>query len=144
MVDVTVLPFEPGASYHRVEDIHDVYGGNRYSGIAPCAEHSFVFIFYGSSAEFHGYDDEFTDDGRFLYTGEGRVGSMKMERGNAAIRHHKRDGDELHVFESREGAWQVKYVGEYEYRDHQWTRLPDQNKNYRDAIRFELIPKGGL
>jgi 5-methylcytosine-specific restriction protein A len=138
------LPFTIGDTYHRVEDIHEEYGGNRYSGISPCADFPYVFIFYGESGEWHGYDDEFLDDGRFLYTGEGREGDMTMDSGNAAIRDHNRNDDELHVFEIKEGAWQVTYVGEYEYSDHHWTRLPDRNGNLRDAIRFELVPAGGL
>lgn len=135
--------FEVGETYHRVNDIHDKFGGNRYSGIAPCSEYPYVFIFFGNSGEWHGYDDELLDDGRFLYTGEGRDGDMTMDKGNAAIRQHANNGDELHVFESKEEAWQVTYVGEYEYQDHNWTRLPDRSDNMRTAIRFELVPTGG-
>jgi len=141
---MSALPFETGESYHRIEDIHDRFGGNRYSGIAPCSEHPYVFIFFGKSGEWHGYDDELREDGRFLYTGEGRDGDMTMDGGNASIREHKSNGDELHVFEIDEGAWQVTYIGQFEYEDHRWTRLPDRNGNRRDAIRFELVPVGGL
>jgi len=141
---MTNPPFTPGETYHRVEDIHEKYGGNRYSGIAPCADYPYVFVFFGESGEWHGYDDELTDEGRFFYTGEGRDGDMTMDGGNAAIRNHKENDDELHVFESEEGAWQVTYVGEYEYEEHYWTTLPDRNGNMRDAIRFELVPAGGL
>jgi len=141
---MTGPPFEVGETYHRVKDIHEEYGGNRYSGIAPCSDYPYVFIFYGESGEWHGYDDEFLDDGRFLYTGEGRDGDMTMDGGNAAIREHRENGNELHVFELDEGAWEVTYVGEYEYDDHHWTRLPDRNDTMRDAIRFELVPAGGL
>ena len=136
--------FEIGQTYHRVEDIHDEYGGNRYSGISPCAKYPYVFVFFGDSAEWHGYDDELLDDGQFLYTGEGRDGDMTMDSGNTAIRDHSESGDELHVFEIEDGAWEVTYVGQYEYNDHHWTRLPDRNDNMRDAIRFELVPAGGL
>ena len=141
---MTDLPFKIGETYHRVEDIHEKFGGNRYSGISPCAEYPFVFVFYGESGEWHGYDDEFTEDGEFLYTGEGRDGNMTMDGGNKAIRDHKEDGKEIHVFEIEEGAWQVTYVGQYQYSSHHRTTLPDRNGNMRDAIRFELVPIGGL
>ncbi|MFC6719996.1 HNH endonuclease [Halovenus amylolytica] len=127
-----------------MNDIHEKYGGNRYSGIAPCSDYPYVFIFFGESGEWHGYDDELTDSGIFYYTGEGRDGDMTMDGRNAAIRNHKQNRDELHVFESEDGAWQVTYVGEYEYRDHHHPRLPDRNDKMRDAIRFELVPVGGL
>lgn len=141
---MTDIPFEMGRTYHRVEDIHEVFGGNRYSGISPCAEYPYVFIFFGESSEWHGYDDELRDDGRFFYTGEGREGDMTMDAGNAAIRKHKENDDELLVFEIEEGAWEVTYVGQYDYEDHQWLRLPDRNGAMRDTVRFELVPAGGL
>lgn len=137
------LPFEIGSTYHRVNDIHEVYGGNHQRGISPSASHPYIFIFFGKSAEFHGYEDEFTDNGHLLYSGEGREGDMTMDRGNAAIRDHRKNEKELHVFEIGDGAWEVTYVGEYEYLDHRWTELADKNKNRRNAIRFELGPKGG-
>ncbi len=138
------LPFKLGQTYHRVEEIHDEYGGNRYSGIAPCADYPYIFIFFGEAGEWHGYDDELCDDGRLFYTGEGRDGDMTMDAGNAAIRDHATNGDEIHVFESEEGPWEVTYVGQFEYHDHNWLRLPDRNDQMRDAIRFELVPAGGL
>ena len=138
------LPFDVGQTYHRVEDIHEEFGGNRYSGIAPCSDYPYVFIFFGESGEWHGYDDELLDDGRLLYTGEGRDGDMTMDAGNAAIRDHAENNDEIHVFESGEGAWEVSYVGQFEYEDHHWTRLPDRSDNMRDAVRFELVPAGGI
>ena len=141
---MTKLSFEIGESYHRVEDIHEQFGGNRYSGISPCAEYPYVFVFYGKSGEWHGYDDEFTEEGRFLYTGEGRDGDMTMDGGNKAIHDHAKNGNEIHVFEIEDGAWKVSYVGQYQYDNHYWTTLPDRSKNLRDAIRFELVPIGGL
>jgi len=136
--------FVPGETYHRVEDIHEEYGGNRYSGISPCADYPYVFVFYGESGEWHGYDDEMLDDGTFLYTGEGRDGDMELNGGNAAIYNQPNNNTELHVFEIEDGAWEVTYVGQYQYKDHHWVRLPDRNDNMRDAIRFELVPVGGL
>ncbi|MFP8891497.1 hypothetical protein ACLI4U_17275 [Natrialbaceae archaeon A-CW2] len=71
-----------------------------------------VFIFFGKSGEWHGYDDELCDDGKLFYIGEGKDGDMTMNGGNAAIRNHSANGDEIHVFESREGLWEVTYDGQ--------------------------------
>lgn len=103
-----------------------------------------MFIFFGESGEWHGHDDELTEKGRFFYTGEGRDEDMTMDGSNATIKNHKQNGDELHVFEIEDGAWQVTYVGEYEYEDHHWTQLPDRNDRMREPIRFELVPVGGF
>lgn len=138
------VPFQVGETYHRVEDIHEEFGGNRYSGISPCADYPFVFVFFGESADWHGYEDELLDDGTFLYSGEGQEGDMTMDAGNAAIREHQANGEELHVFEIEEGAWEVTYVGEYQYKNYSNLQLPDSNDEMREAIRFELVPVGGL
>ncbi|CCQ35045.1 hypothetical protein HLRTI_003392 [Halorhabdus tiamatea SARL4B] len=49
---------------------------------------------------------------------------MTIEGGNAAIRNYHKHNDEHHVFEIQDGAWKITYVGEYEYADHYWARLP--------------------
>lgn len=131
--------FEPGETYHRLDDIHRRFGANRFRRISPSADHPYIFVFFGESDEGHGYDDELQEDGTLLYTGEGRNGDMEMAGGNAAIRNHETTGDELHVFEMEDDAWQVTYVGQYRYEDHRWVRLPDGNDEMREAIRFELV-----
>lgn len=83
--------FEPGNRYDRRE-LHELFGGNRYSGIAPCADYPFVFLFTGNAGEEHGYEDEFQGD-TFLYTGEGQTGDMEMTGGNEAIRRRRSKAD---------------------------------------------------
>lgn len=131
-------PFEIGETYDRVDDVHERFGGNRYSGIAPCADHPYVFVFYGKSTRWQGYDDGLRDDGHLLYTGEGRDGTL--QRGDRAIRDHAENGDQLHVFELEDRAWQVTYVGEYVYEGHHWTHLRDEDGEVHEAVRFELSP----
>jgi len=133
--------FELGQRYDRRE-IHDRFGGARYRGIAPSADHPLIFLVTGESGTEHGYEDEFRGE-TFVYTGEGREGDMEMMRGNRAIRDHRKDGRQLHLFEDRNEAWQVTYVGQFEYVDHFRQRLPDTNGEIREAIRFELEPAGG-
>jgi 5-methylcytosine-specific restriction protein A len=131
-----------GNRYHRIDDIHDIYGGNRYRGISTLGSYPFIFLFYGPSGETHGYNDGFVANGRFRYTGEGREGDMQMEAGNRAIRDHQLDGNELHVFEQGDGPWQVTYVGQFVYDLHRRVELPDQSGNLRMGIQFELVPYG--
>lgn len=139
--DSTSGPFVVGKTYKRT-DIHDEYGGKRQSGIAPCSEYPFVLIFTGERGEEFGYEDEFLDDGTFIYTGEGQEGDMTWDHGNRAIRDHKEEGRQLHLFENQDNGY-VTYVGEYEYEDAKWEELPDKNGEMRDAIRFRLVPAGG-
>jgi 5-methylcytosine-specific restriction protein A len=46
--------FERGKMYHRRTDIHARFGGNAQSGIAPCGEHPYVFLFTGPAGEAFG------------------------------------------------------------------------------------------
>lgn len=90
--------FEVGETYSRWF-IHDVLKGERYKGIATPSEHPLIFIFTGESGSDYGYEDEFLEDDTFLYTGEGTEGDMTMDDGNKAIRDHKENGDDIHLFE---------------------------------------------
>jgi 5-methylcytosine-specific restriction protein A len=144
--DVVSVPdapeFEVGQAYNRW-DLHDEFGGQRYSGIATPADRALIFIFTGESGEDYGYEDRFRDDGTFLYTGEGAEGDMKMEGGNRAIREHRDHNEALHLFEDTNDPWIVTYVGQYEYVDHDWLTLEDENGDDREGLRFRLEPVGG-
>ena len=59
----------------------------------------FVLLITGDSGKQHGYRDEWTDEGLFLYTGEGQRGDMRFVAGNRAIRDHRQNGKSLQVFE---------------------------------------------
>lgn len=139
---LSTRPFQMGESYRR-KAIHDKYGGIRYSGIAPCADYPYVFLFTGEVGKKYGYKDEFRPDGSFIYTGEGPEGDMEFKAGNKAIRDHNEDGRELHLFEIGDGGY-VTYLGQYECVDWFREQLPDKKGDLRSAIRFKLEPVGGI
>lgn len=134
--------FEVGETYSRWF-VHDVLGGERYKGISRTSDQPLIFVFTGDAGHNYGYEDEFLEDDTFRYTGEGTEGDMTMDGGNAAIRDHEANGDELHLFENTDLPWIVTYLGEYEYVTHRTDELPDENGDLRDAFRFELAPVGG-
>lgn len=146
-VEVTTIPdekpaFEAGKFYNRWE-LHDVWGGQRYSGIATPKDHPLIFVFTGGAGDDYGYEDIFLPNGTFLYTGEGIKGDMQMDGGNKAIRDHKDESKSLFLFEDTEFPWVVTHVGQFEYAGHQWKQLPDENDEQRDAIHFLLKPVTG-
>ena len=65
------------------------------------------------------------------------------EGGNATIRNHQHNNEDLHLFEDTEYPWIVTYVGQFEYVGHQWNTLQDQEGAQRDAVHFRLEPVGG-
>lgn len=83
--------FVPGQLYRR-RDLHQKYGDQRQGGISTPAKAPFILLITGESGKQHGYSDEWTNDGTFLYTGEGQRGEMKLIGGNRAIRDHREKG----------------------------------------------------
>lgn len=138
--------FVVGGTY-LPKELHDQFGGQRQYGISTPVDHDFILVFTDPETDKHGYEDRFHEDGVFIYSGEGRVGPMTMDGGNARIRDHRQNGDDLLVFEKvseKNGADIFTYVGEYEYQNHFWEEAEDDTGDMRDAIRFKLTPKGGV
>jgi 5-methylcytosine-specific restriction enzyme A len=136
MSEATV--FEVGKLYHRQSDLHTRFGGNRQSGIAPCARYPYVFLFTAPTGELYGYRDGWRSDTEFSYTGEGQTGDMEMARGNRAIRNHEADGRELHLFQKSDKSGYYRYLGQFRYVSHQVQPAHDVDNLQRSAIVFRL------
>lgn len=106
------------ALYNRQSDIHDLYGGNRQSGIAASGKHSYIFLFNSPHGENFGYEDGWVSNDEFLYSGEGQRGDMDLARGNRAIYEHQNSGKQIHLFESK-GRGSYEYLGQFEYVNHE-------------------------
>ena len=131
--------FEDGKSYSRWF-LHDVLKGERYKGISTPSDHPLIFIFTGESGDDYGYEDEFKEGGTFWYTGEGTTGDMTMDKGNKAIRDHRKNGESIHLFEDTDMPWIVQYVGEFTYFEYEEKQMDDENGNSRTGFRFHLRP----
>lgn len=129
--------FELGKIYNRREDLHDRFGGSYQRGIAPCANHPYVFLFSSPKGEDYGYNDGWISDKEFRYTGEGQKGDMRMVRGNKAIYKHQEQGRELHLFE-KVATNQYVYRGQLEYLDHVKKDGIDIDGQPRKIIQFRL------
>jgi hypothetical protein len=138
------VAFRPGQQYRRRE-LHEKFGGQRQGGISTPARTPFVLLITGDSGKQHGYSDEWSDDGLFLYTGEGQHGDMRLSGGNLAIRDHAKNGKALHVFEQEKKDKRfLRYLGEMEYLEHAYREAPDTDGKPRQAIVFHLRPVGTL
>lgn len=130
--------FVPGQVYRR-RDLQERYGGQAQGGISTPAKRPFIMLFTGDSGEPYGYQDGWTTEGVFLYTGEGQRGDMDFVRGNRAIRDHIQDGKDLHLFNYTERG-HVCYVGQMVCTGYQERRGPDVEGSIRRVIVFELTP----
>lgn len=136
------MDFHIGDTYHRRDNLAS-HGGNWQSGIISSKDSPYVFIITGNRGKDFGYVDEFLDDSTFRYSGQGTEGDMDWRFANRVIRDHRELGKEIHVFEKTDMSYMVGYRGEYEYENHDWVPLEDENGDFRDAILFELVPIGG-
>jgi len=90
--------FVKGKSYIR-RDLHARYGGQEQTGICTPADYPIIFLFTSKQGKKYGYWDGWTNEGVFLFFGEGRAGNMSFTRGNKAIRDHIQDGKDVFLFE---------------------------------------------
>lgn len=134
--------FQVGESYSRVKSIHDVYGGQRQSGIVTPKSGSLIFLFTGRAGEQHGYSDGWDKSGVFHFTGEGQVGPMQFVRGNRAVRDHALNGKDLLLFEETKQSGMYRYMGRFDCANWELRQLPDREGNLRDAIVFHLVASG--
>ena len=129
--------FEIGRIYNRQKELHDIYGGNRQSGISSCSNHPIIFIFSSPIGSQHGYLDRWESDQIYVYTGEGQIGDMELVRGNKAIKNHLKNGKQLHLFK-KVGRTDYIYEGEFEYKNHEVVIGSDSDKRIRKRIDFFL------
>jgi hypothetical protein len=129
-----------GATLPRAE-LHAKYGGRRQGGISPSKLSPNVFLFTDQRrGVLHGYlYDGQREDGLYHYTGEGQYGDQRMAQGNRAIRDHREEGRELHLFDA--GAGQATYLGQFSYVDHYTADAPETGDGpIRSVIVFRLRP----
>ena len=130
--------FVNGQVYVR-RDLHDSYAGQQQGGISTPAEHNFIMLFTGEQGEQYGYHDGWTEDGLFLYTGEGQIDDMSFIRGNKAVLNHADNGKDIHLFEYI-GRGRVRYISQMICTGYQERGAPDREGNLRKVIVFELSP----
>lgn len=134
-----IASFEVGRVYHRRNDIHARFGGQRQGGISTPSGVPYIFLFTGDSGGKYGYRDDWNDDGVYLYTGEGQVGDMQFVRGNKAIHDHLADGKDLLLFENVGKGKGVRFLGGFACASWEPDTRPDINGNTRQVIVFHLI-----
>lgn len=127
---------QPGETIRR-RALHDIFGGNRQSGISTPRTGTEIMLYTGNGKSF-GYEDRFLPDGRFLYNGEGLSRNQEMTRGNRAIMRQAEDGKHLRVLKVLSKGV-VEYVGEFAYQSHEAVRRMTPTGLYEHIV-FTLVP----
>lgn len=134
-------PFELHRAYHRRNDIHARFGGQQQGGISTPANIPGIFIFTSQGGSDVGYQDAFSPDGTFHYTGQGQVGDMLMLRGNLAIRDHVQNGKDILLFHQTKKGGLVRFEGIFVCGGWEFKDQLDVNGKKRKAIVFTLVPQ---
>lgn len=131
----------PGNIYVRKE-VHDEYGGSRYSGITPTKEAKKVFIWSNESGPHHGYQDGWSEDKNiYYYTGAGLRGDQELEAPmhNGRLLRHIENGDEVLLFTGQKGPGGLwKYECKLSLIDYEFFQTKDTDNKNRRAVRFIL------
>jgi 5-methylcytosine-specific restriction enzyme A len=95
-------------------------------------------MFTSPKGKIYGYQDRWlSPDTIFQYTGEGQLGDMELVRGNLAIKNHRIDGRQLHLFQ-QVSSGKYQYIGEFEFIEHQIISGEDTDQSKRKMIVFKL------
>ena len=101
---------------------------------------SLVFWAATPTGSKYGYKDGWTEEGVYLYSGEGRVGDMTFTPNNSAIRDHQQQGKMLYLFEATERRGYVKFINQMVCIGYHTAQGPDARKQQRKIIIFVLVP----
>jgi len=102
-------------------------------GKRPPTSPAVVFIFKGDKGAQYEYQDGWTEDGVFIYTGESKRGNVDFVREIRALSEHRRRGKETHLNEDLDQGI-VRYQGQMVYIGFERREAPDINGNFRSAI----------
>jgi hypothetical protein len=129
-------------SNHDISRIFSVCAqrGIRYSGSLHKGIRHIVLITVLQKTPEESTRNPYNDrvEGDFLfYTGEGRVGDQKMERGNLALKRQLDDGYPIFVFEKK-GPGRYMFLGQYTVSAVKKETQPDVKGLERKVFLFKL------
>ena len=83
------------------------------------------------------YHDHWTEDGDYIFSGEGKYGDQQMSKGNWAIKNAKYAGKEIHLF-IKFSSQEYYYQGKFSLVDVAYEDDKDANGNPRKEYKFRL------
>ncbi|MCD8117507.1 MAG: hypothetical protein LUE21_10420 [Oscillospiraceae bacterium] len=131
------LARQPILTYQQVEDRFGIRISGFGRGINPTDDTVVLISSIGKVRGSFVYHDKWTEDGDYLYSGEGRAGDQAMTKGNLAIRDAARDGKKIHLF-VKFSPREYYYQGVFELVDYTYEDDKDENGNIRKEYKFRL------
>lgn len=134
------LARHPILTYQQVEDHFGINIAGFGRGINPTASTVVLISSIGTSSGNFVYHDKWTEDGDYLYSGEGRTGDQTMTKGNLAIKNAERDNKALHLF-VKFSPKEYYYQGVFTLVDYTYEDEQDKSGNVRKEYKFRLRKK---
>lgn len=134
---VSHLARQPILTYQQVEEQFGIRITGFGRGINPTESTVVLVSAIGKSSGKFVYHDRWTDDGDYLYSGEGRTGDQTMTKGNLAIKNAERDGKKIHLF-VKFSSQEYYYQGVFALVDYTYEDERDENGNVRKEYKFRL------
>ena len=84
------------------------------------------------------YHDNFTNDNKFIYSGEGLIGDQSLDGGNLEIVNSKENNKKL-ILIIKESSTKYYVQGEWKYESHYEDTEEDSKHNLRKVYKFVLV-----
>ena len=127
----------PILTYQQVESKFNIRISGFGRGINPTDDTVVLISSIGKAGDEFLYHDKWTEDGDYIYSGEGKNGDQSLTRGNLAIKNAKSDGKEIHLF-VKFSPQEYYYQGVFELVDYTYEDDKDEDGNTRKEYKFRL------
>lgn len=131
------LARQPILTYRQVEEQFGIRITGFGRGINPTEDTVVLISSIGKTKGNFVYHDKWTEDGDYLYSGEGKSGDQAMTKGNLAIRDAARNGKEIHLF-VKFSPQEYYYQGVFHLINYTYEDEKDEDGNIRKEYKFQL------
>lgn len=131
------LARQPILTYQQVETQFGIRISGFGRGINPTENTVVLISSIGKAKGNFVYHDKWTEDGDYLYSGEGKTGHQAMTKGNLAIRDAAQNGKEIHLF-VKFSPQEYYYQGIFKLVDYSYEDDQDEDGNIRKEYKFRL------
>lgn len=131
------LARQPILTYHQVEEQFGIRIAGFGRGINSTGKSVVLISSIGKSSGKFVYHDRWTEDGDYLYSGEGKSGDQVMTKGNLAIKDAARNGKKICLF-VKFSPQAYYYQGVFELVDYTYENEKDEDGSIRKEYKFRL------
>ncbi len=131
------LARQPILTYQQVETQFGIRISGFGRGINPTDNTVVLISSIGKAKGNFVYHDKWTEDGDYLYSGEGKTGHQTMTKGNLAIRDAAQNNKKIHLF-VKFSPQEYYYQGIFELVDYTYEDDQDEAENIRKEYKFRL------